>query len=143
MNLAPLLKRTPDSLQTDAISMFYAIMRYAGDYPSRRVDYTTELTDQIFRSAVQKQGLRDELYCQILKQLTRNYKMSEQKMWQLLWLCCGLFPPSAQLYPHVTKFLSSRSDLPMAMECAARVYKSNRVTGTRRFPPHAVEVNIN
>lgn len=35
-----------------------------------------ELTDQIFSSALQDSALQDEVYCQILKQLTHNTKRS-------------------------------------------------------------------
>ena len=108
--------------------MFLSILRYCGDFPSRKADYVTELTDQIFKPAIDKSELRDELYCQLMKQLTRNAKLSEQKCWELLWLCSGLFSPSAQLYPHLSKFLQSRqADQPMAMECAQRLYRSNKI----------------
>ena len=136
---APLLQRTPGRLHTDAMLMFLSILKYTGDFPARKSDYVTELTDQIFRAAIDKIELRDELYCQLMKQLTRNMKISEERTWELFWLCCGLFAPSPQLYPHVTKFLSTRSALPMATECAARLYKANR-NGARTCPPHSVEV---
>ena len=62
---APLLARTPDRLQTDAMLIFLSILKYSGDFPARKSDYVTELTDQIFRGPIEKPELRDELYCQI------------------------------------------------------------------------------
>lgn len=47
-----------------------------GDYPSRQAWTSLELTDQIFSSALQEATLQDEVYCQILKQLTHNTKRS-------------------------------------------------------------------
>lgn len=47
-----------------------------GDYPSRQAWPSLELTDHIFSSALQDSVLQDEVYCQILKQLTQNTKRS-------------------------------------------------------------------
>lgn len=47
-----------------------------GDYPSRQAWASLELTDQIFAGALQEAALQDEVYCQILKQLTHNTKRS-------------------------------------------------------------------
>ena len=52
------------------------ILRYMGDYPSRQAWPTLELTDQIFTLALQHPALQDEVYCQILKQLTHNSNRS-------------------------------------------------------------------
>ena len=52
------------------------ILRYMGDYPSRKAWTSLELTDQIFSAALQEAALQDEVYCQILKQLTHNTKRS-------------------------------------------------------------------
>lgn len=52
------------------------ILRYMGDYPSRQAWASVELTDQIFSLALQDTALQDEVYCQILKQLTHNSKRS-------------------------------------------------------------------
>lgn len=47
-------------------------MKYMGDYPSKRVRSIHELTDQIFEGALKAEPLKDEIFCQILKQLTDN-----------------------------------------------------------------------
>lgn len=48
------------------------ILKYMGDYPTKHARYPLELTDQIFGPAAQLEDLRDEVYCQILKQMTDN-----------------------------------------------------------------------
>lgn len=49
------------------------VLKYMGDYPSKRMRSVNELTDQIFEGAVKAEPLKDEVYVQILKQLTDNH----------------------------------------------------------------------
>uniref|UniRef100_A0AAQ5YLL6 Myosin VIIAb n=1 Tax=Amphiprion ocellaris TaxID=80972 RepID=A0AAQ5YLL6_AMPOC len=111
---------------------------YMGDYPSKRVRSVNELTDQIFEGALKAEPLKDEIFCQILKQLTDNH-INEEKGWELLWLCTGLFPPSNILLPHVQKFLQVKKHYPLAPDCMQRLQKALR-NGSRKYPPHLVEV---
>ncbi|XP_046319632.1 unconventional myosin-VIIb [Marmota monax] len=138
----PLLKRVHDraDLRDAACQIFHAILKYMGDYPSRQAWPTLELTDQIFSLPLQDSALQDEVYCQILKQLTQNSnRYSEERGWQLLWLCTGLFPPGKALLPHAQKFLDTRRKKLLAPDCSRRIQKVLR-TGPRKQPPHQVEV---
>uniref|UniRef100_A0A8C2G9D7 Myosin VIIAb n=1 Tax=Cyprinus carpio TaxID=7962 RepID=A0A8C2G9D7_CYPCA len=131
----PLLKKVlnHEELSQDAC-------QYMGDYPSKRSRSVNELTDQIFEGALKAEPLKDEIFCQIIKQLTENHvKYSEEKGWELLWLCTGLFPPSNMLLPHVQKFLQSKKHQPVAPDCMQRLQKALR-NGSRKYPPHLVEV---
>ncbi|XP_048201605.1 unconventional myosin-VIIb [Perognathus longimembris pacificus] len=138
----PLLKRVHDKvdLRDIACQIFLAILKYMGDYPSRQAWPTLELTDQIFSLALQDSALQEEVYCQILKQLTNNSnRYSEERGWQLLWLCTGLFPPSKALLPHTQRFIDTRRKKILAPECSRRLQRILR-TGPRKQPPHQVEV---
>ncbi|XP_019385992.1 PREDICTED: unconventional myosin-VIIa isoform X2 [Crocodylus porosus] len=138
----PLLKKIQGSeeLSQEACMAFIAVLKYMGDYPSKRTRSVNELTDQIFEGALKAEPLKDEIYCQVLKQLTDNHiKYSEEKGWELLWLCTGLFPPSNILLPHVQRFLQSRKHHPLAGDCIQRLQKALR-NGSRKYPPHLVEV---
>ncbi|XP_037704774.1 unconventional myosin-VIIb [Choloepus didactylus] len=138
----PLLKRVhanPD-LWDCTYQISIAILRYMGDYPSRQARSSLELTDQIFSWALQDPALQDEVYCQILKQLTDNpHRYSEERGWQLLWLCTGLFPPGRALLPHAQKFLDTRRKKLLVPDCSRRIQRALRV-GPRTQPPHQVEV---
>ncbi|XP_037696719.1 unconventional myosin-VIIa isoform X6 [Choloepus didactylus] len=129
-----------EELSQEACMAFIAVLKYMGDYPSKRMRSVNELTDQIFEGALKAEPLKDEAYVQILKQLTdNNIRYSEERGWELLWLCTGLFPPSNVLLPHVQRFLQSRKHFPLAIDCLQRLQKALR-NGSRKYPPHLVEV---
>ncbi|XP_071343259.1 unconventional myosin-VIIa isoform X2 [Trachinotus anak] len=139
----PLLKKLVGNsdLSHKACLAFTAILKYMGDYPTKQMQSPLELTDQIFSTATQNEALRDEIYCQIMKQMTsNNNRFSIEQGWQLLWLCCGLFPPSQSLLKHTQRFLESRRREPLASDCLQRLQSSLRME-PRKLPPHQVEVD--
>ncbi|KAK9519887.1 hypothetical protein VZT92_022588 [Zoarces viviparus] len=112
-----------------------------GDYPTKQMQSRLELTDQIFGPATKYEELRDEIYCQIMKQMSsNNNRFSVEQGWQLLWLCCGLFPPSQSLLKHTQRFLESRRRETLAADCLQRLQSSLRME-SRKLPPHQAEVD--
>ena len=73
-----------------------------------------------------QEALRDEVYCQIIKQLTDNkLRGSEERGWELLWLVTGLFACSTTLQREVNLFLRSKvGRVPLAADCQQRLYKT-------------------
>ncbi|NXM91478.1 MYO7A protein, partial [Oenanthe oenanthe] len=136
----PLLKRACTDPDLRDLASHSPIMKFMGDYPSKQAHSSIEVTDQIFVPAIQEEVLRDEIYCQIMKQLTENRnRYSETKGWQLLWLCTGLFPPSKSLLKHAQKFIETRQKETLAPGCRRRIQTVMR-SGCRKWPPHPVEV---
>ncbi|KAK9973280.1 hypothetical protein ABG768_024020 [Culter alburnus] len=116
------------------------ILKYMGDYPTRQIQSPLELTDQIFGPPTGNEELRDEIYCQIMKQMTsNNNRYSVEQGWQLLWLCCGLFPPSNSLLKHAQRFIETRKRETLATDCLQRLQAARRME-PRKLPPHQVEV---
>jgi hypothetical protein len=67
--------------------------------------------DGLIRSVVNSSmpHIRDEVYCQICKQMNANPSAeSVEKAWSLLMLCLASFPPSAELGPLLLKFLLNK-----------------------------------
>uniref|UniRef100_A0A3B3QZ91 Si:ch73-194h10.2 n=1 Tax=Paramormyrops kingsleyae TaxID=1676925 RepID=A0A3B3QZ91_9TELE len=117
------------------------LKRLAGNYPTKQTQNPLELTDQIFGPATKNEALRDEIYCQIMKQMTSNInRFSLERGWQLLWLCCGLFPPSQPLLKHAQRFIESRHREALAQDCLQRVQAALRME-PRKLPPHQVEID--
>jgi len=139
----PLLKRLLDKeeLAHQAVVNYQAVLRYMGDMPGRQTKLGLELTDVIFDGPLKQEILRDEVYCQIMKQLTENpVRPSEDRGWELMWLATGLFNCSQLLLNDLTHFLSSRQRVhPVAVDCMKRLLKTAR-HGQRKNPPHHVEV---
>ncbi|XP_016348660.1 unconventional myosin-VIIa-like [Sinocyclocheilus anshuiensis] len=124
-----------------ASDCFTAILKYMGDYPVKHVRTPIDLTNQIFGPATAHVELRDEIYCQIMKQMTNNsHGLSMERGWQLLWLCCGLFPPSQLLLRYAQRFLESRPREPLASTCLQRMQAMLSIE-ERKLPPHQVEVD--
>ncbi|XP_040911103.1 unconventional myosin-VIIa-like [Toxotes jaculatrix] len=124
-----------------ACNAFTAILKYMGDYPIKHVRSPIELTDQIFGPATQHEALQDEIYCQIMRQMTtNNNRLSMERGWQLMWLCSGLFPPSQNLMAHTQRFLESRPRDPLSAVCLQRLQEMCKKE-PRKLPPHLVEVD--
>jgi myosin-7 len=108
-----------------------------GDLPPMKSENET---DQIFGPAMNEDTLKDEIYCQIMKQLTENtVQNSEDRGWDLMWLAVGLMTPTiAILQKELQEFLKTRPH-PIAKESLQRLLKTMK-NGNRKYPPHIVEI---
>lgn len=138
---APLLQKLQqdEQLSKEACLSFMAILKYMGDLPAVKPKHSNEHTNQIFGVALKNDGLKDEVYCQIMRQLTNNRLLqSEDCGWELLWLATGIFAPSPGLMKELNEFLKTRIH-PLAKICLQRVQKTQKC-GQRMFPPYTIEV---
>lgn len=108
-----------------------------GDLPEIRGQMETDL---IFQPILNEEVLIDEVYCQIMKQLTENtMPASEERGWDLMWLITGLIAPSNSLIKELQEFLKTRPHL-IAKESLNRLQKTLKY-GNRQYPPYIVEVD--
>uniref|UniRef100_A0A0X3P9S8 Myosin-VIIa n=1 Tax=Schistocephalus solidus TaxID=70667 RepID=A0A0X3P9S8_SCHSO len=126
-----------------AVLAFCIIQVYMGDcekvpLPLKDVPAIV-LTDLLFGSALNCPLLRDELFMQLMNQLTKNpTRQSEDKGWELLWLASGVILPSDRLLNKLICFLH-RSSHAMAPQCYIRLHHT-KSRGNRKKPPHPMEL---
>jgi myosin-7 len=83
--------------------------------------------------------VRDEIYCQICKQLTQNpSKSSHARGWILLSLCIGCFTPSENFSKYLRCFIKEGPP-GYAPYCAERLRRTMK-NGTRHQPPSWLEL---
>lgn len=84
-----------------------------GDFSYKKSTSATQSLYQVLSIGIieSPEELRDELFCQVVKQLKENPKASStQKGWILMAICTGSFPPSIALRPYLTSFLQSEAE---------------------------------
>lgn len=140
--LGPLLKQVwGDGDSTRMLSVWVTILRFLGDLPSRTDEPLTNLQKLhlICNIALSRPNTRDEIYCQILKQLTENSnKPSHARGWILLALCVGCFLPSESFLGVLKKFINNGPPL-YAPFVLARLARTHRM-GIRSRPPCSLEM---
>lgn len=60
--------------------------------------------DTIIAIGLTNATLRNEIYCQICKQIIGNDTPSLQRAWELMAFVCGTFPPNHQLLKYIGSF---------------------------------------
>ncbi|XP_054372871.1 myosin XVB [Molothrus ater] len=143
---ASLLRYSDSELNELAIKNFQTLMRFMGDQPKHKHQAEVQCIYEILQLCKEKENLHDEIYCQVIKQVTHNPQQeSELRGWLLLNLLTGYFLPSKILMPYATKFLQLASSDPssthhdIAKICQSNLRK-NFLYGGRRHLPFPVEM---
>ncbi|KAF5880167.1 unconventional myosin-VIIa-like, partial [Clarias magur] len=112
-----------------------------GEGPSLDRPMTTlEKLHIIVGYGLRRPHIRDEIYCQILKQLSRNTdRTSRRKGWTLLSMCLGIFPPTELLIRYVEHFIH-RGPAEFSSSCAERLQRT-LTNGERKEVPCWIELN--
>ena len=71
-----LLGLEPLNVNKMALECFACVMRYMGDMPLLKNQHEVDCVNTIFLYCRQFEPIRDEVYCQIMKQTTNNKSMN-------------------------------------------------------------------
>jgi len=83
--------------------MFRNIMGFMGD---RTYESPLILAEELLTKSLENPWLRDEIYCQLIKQVTANpSEESATKGWQLMACCLETFPPQSEFENYLEMFL--------------------------------------
>merc|ERR1711871_1603927 len=86
-----------------AIQIFKDLLGYMGD---KQMPFPAMLAQDILRKGFEYKVLRDEIYLQIIKQITFNPRTESQaKGWQMICMCLITFPPSVDFENFLLHFV--------------------------------------
>ncbi|PSN58257.1 Unconventional myosin-XV [Blattella germanica] len=105
-----LLRLEPGELSELAVECFAAVMRYMGDLPMAPDSTEVKCVYTILMHCHKHEALRDEVYCQLMKQTTNNKSPkpdSCQRGWRLFSIVAAYFVCSDTLKPYLFKYLET------------------------------------
>uniref|UniRef100_A0A8D2CP25 Unconventional myosin-XV n=1 Tax=Sciurus vulgaris TaxID=55149 RepID=A0A8D2CP25_SCIVU len=137
-----LIELSDTSLNKMATDMFLAVMRFMGDAPLKGQSELDVLCT-LLKLCEDHEVMRDECYCQIVKQITDNTSSKQdscQRGWRLLYIVAAYHSCSDVLYPHLHYFLQHVSRTPglpfqgIAKACEQNLKKTLHFGGRLELP---------
>ncbi|XP_075755876.1 unconventional myosin-XV [Pelodiscus sinensis] len=133
----------PDScLSRAAAEVFQAVMKFMGDWPLRG-QTELDVVCAVLKVCAEHEVMRDEVYCQVVKQTTDNTSPktdSCQKGWRLLYILTAYYKCSEVLRPYLLQHLQETCRSPgvhfqgIAKACTQNLRKTFQFGGRREFP---------
>ncbi|KAK2143741.1 hypothetical protein LSH36_816g00081 [Paralvinella palmiformis] len=101
-----------------------------------------ELIHYVVGHGILRREMRDEIFCQLCKQLKENpSKESSLQGWVLMALCIGCFLPSDQFINYLQSYLRAvKDDFKEYAMYTRRLIKRTTANGPRYHPPNWLEV---
>uniref|UniRef100_A0AAR5QE88 MyTH4 domain-containing protein n=1 Tax=Dendroctonus ponderosae TaxID=77166 RepID=A0AAR5QE88_DENPD len=139
----PLLRLDDPELTPLAIECFDCILRYCGDQPLTPEMSEVKCVYTVLMHCHKYGQLRDEVYCQLMKQTTSNKSESSessQRAWRLLSIVAAYFACSDTLLPYLMEHLSSAANdrrricHGTAAVCVTNLRKTQRCGGRKNVP---------
>ncbi|XP_070416091.1 myosin XVB isoform X4 [Equus przewalskii] len=130
-----LINLSDEGMNRQAVESFQALMQFMGDQSKPRGKGEMELLYELLKLC-QEENLRDEIYCQVIKQVTGHPRPEHcARGWSFLSLLTGFFPPSTTLMPYLTKFLQdSGLSQELARTSQEHLQRTVKYGGRRQLP---------
>merc|ERR1719205_10494 len=126
-----------------ALECFASIMRYMGDMALLKNQLDVDCALTILSYCYKFDDMKDEVFCQIMKQTTNNKSQvpeSAQKGWRLFSIIAAQFTSSELLKPYLFKYLETsaydkrRAYHGTALVCLHNLRKTFKYGGRRNVP---------
>nr|XP_016454320.1 PREDICTED: kinesin-like calmodulin-binding protein [Nicotiana tabacum] len=119
------------------VKLFQSILKYMGiDSYDRAapisLDERIELVGKLFKQALKRSELRDEMFAQISKQTRNNpERHSLIKAWELMYLCASCMPPSKEIGGYLSEYIHTVAH-GINTDSEVQVYAINTLNALKR-----------
>uniref|UniRef100_A0A3Q1H7Z5 Myosin XVA n=1 Tax=Acanthochromis polyacanthus TaxID=80966 RepID=A0A3Q1H7Z5_9TELE len=122
--------------------LFPAVMKFMGDFPLKGLT-EQDLVTSILRLSGEHGLMKDEAYCQVMKQVTANTSSKQdscQRGWRLMYILTAFHRCSDVMKPFLLKFLQDTSDSPgqqyqgIAKACEQNLRRTFQYGGRVQYP---------
>ncbi|XP_057884071.1 rho GTPase-activating protein 39 isoform X2 [Melospiza georgiana] len=105
----PMIMTSDRSVKKEACEIFKLIQMYMGDRRAKADPLSVAL--EVATKGWSVQGLRDELYIQLCRQTTENFRYeSLARGWELMAICLAFFPPTPKFHSYLEGYIYRHMD---------------------------------
>ncbi|XP_026146229.1 rho GTPase-activating protein 39 [Carassius auratus] len=105
----PMIMTTDRTVKREAVELFKLVQTYMGDRRGKGEPLSVAL--EVAVRGWSCQGLRDELYIQLCRQTTENFRYdSLQRGWELMAICLAFFPPTPRFHNYLEGYICRHMD---------------------------------
>ncbi|KAL7888718.1 hypothetical protein AOLI_G00036920 [Acnodon oligacanthus] len=105
----PMIVTSDRTVKREAVELFKLIQTYMGDRRGKGEPLAVAL--EVAVRGWSNQGLRDELYIQLCRQTTENFRYdSLQRGWELMAICLAFFPPTPRFHNYLEGYIYRHMD---------------------------------
>ncbi|KAM4739711.1 rho GTPase-activating protein 39 isoform 2-T3 [Anableps anableps] len=105
----PMIVTTDRGVKKEAVDIFKLIQTFMGDRRSKADPLSLAL--EVVVRGWSNQGLRDELYIQLCRQTTENFRYdSLERGWELMAICLAFFPPTPRFLTYLEGYIYRHMD---------------------------------